>query len=63
MLRATKRSGPPSSSTLKRTLNFQRMYAAIEVTVAVCMLNIKYMLQLAWDQRFQCFVGPVLAGA
>lgn len=56
---------PHSSSTLKHTLNFQYIYiyTTIEVTVAVCMLKIKYMLKLAWDQGFQCFVGPGLAGA
>lgn len=54
---------PRSSSTLKHTLNFQHIYTPIEVTGAVCMLKSKYMLKLAQNQRFQCFVGPVLAGA
>ena len=54
---------PRASSTLMRTLNFQHRFATAEVTVAVCVLKIKYMLKMAWDQRFQCFVGPVLAGA
>lgn len=54
---------PRASSTLKHTLNFQHIYTTIEVFVAVCMLKIKYMLKLAWDQRSRCFVGPVLAGA
>lgn len=54
---------PRASSTLKHTLNFQHIYTTIEVSVAVCMLKIKYMLKLAWDQRSQRFVGPVLAGA
>lgn len=54
---------PCSRSAFKHTLNFQCVYTTTEVTVAIYMLKIKYMLKLARNQRFQCFVGPVLVGA
>lgn len=55
-------SGHAPAAHLSTHLTFS-IYTPIEVTGAVCMLKSKYMLKLAQDQRFQCFVGPVLAGA
>lgn len=55
-------SGHAPAAHLSTHLTFS-IYTPIEVTGAVCMLKSKDMLKLAQNQRFQCFVGPVLAGA
>lgn len=64
--RVTGCSGRAPAAHLSTGLTFHiYVYAhtTTEATVTVCMLKMKYMLKLAWDQRFQSFVGPVLAGA
>lgn len=64
VLRIARCSGLAPAAHLSTALTFRicvYVHTTTEVTVAVCMLKMKYMLKLAWDQRFQCFVGPVLA--
>lgn len=53
---------PCATAHLSTPITFS-IYTIVQVAVAVCMLKMKYILKLACDQRFQCFVGPVLVGA